>query len=425
MKTLKLSQIQKEVLHTLTDRYENRSDYASATKSGRRTLLKVDARSYPDYFHVSDSSFRLMFNAEMQELQHRTLVALDWERFNKGEYLLRVALAEDALPEIYRLLKRTPKKDLYNATALLLTEWSKEAPPELHSFYRHTVERLSRLEVPPRPVKPGENAELVQLLQGLHACFEPRKSEIAKRLLSVRLYSNSKRWQTLEKRIVEILREFCLSGEEASYDDTRILAERGIVDNPMHINLAGPLVFSTNEGQVNLAAFYPDLGLSAEMAGDLTIESCDADAVVTVENKTSFYQYLREATANHLVLYLGGYHNTPRRELLKKLYHYFLEHDKRIIFYHWGDMDLGGINIWYDLKQKTGIPFQPIYMDVETYNKNLHRGYPVEEAYCRKLALLLENSSMEIFHPLIRQILNKKICIEQEAVTVIEDNAVF
>ncbi len=415
---MKLSQTQKDVLHNLLDRHESRSDYAAAAKSSRRTLLRIDSRNYPDYFHVSDSTFRLMFNAEMEQLQHRALVRLDWERFNEGEYLKRVALQEDALAEIYKLLKRTPKEDLYHATALLLEKWSKGAPPELEPFYTHTLERLYRLEAPPKPVKPGDDAELTQILQGLHACFEPRKSEIAKRLLSVRLYGDSKKWQVLERKIVDILKEFCVSGEEQPRDAAQILAEKGIVDNPVHINLAGPLVFSTPNGRVDLKAFYPDLGLSAEMAGDLTIESCDADTVITVENKTSFYQYLRETAGKHLVLYLGGYHNSPRRELLQKLYRYFSEQHKQLSFYHWGDMDLGGLNIWYDLRQKTGIPFQPIYMDVHTYDKYLHRGHPVDDAYCGKLALLLQNPSYEIFHPLIHHILEKKICIEQEAVTM-------
>ena len=34
-----------------------------------------------------------------------------------------------------------------------------------------------------------------------------------------------------------------------------------------------------------------------------------------------------------------------RRELLRKLYRYYSEQAKPINFYHWGDMDLGKINI--------------------------------------------------------------------------------
>ena len=412
-----LSQLQKEVLHALIDRYENRSDYGSEQRSSRRTLIKVNARSFPDYFHVSDSSFRLMVNAEMQQLEQHGFVSLDWERFNEGEYLKRVALTEEALPTIYKLLERRPKKERYQATALLLESWKNKAPASLQPFYKHALEQLYYLKTPPGPIKPGQDKEWVQLLEGLHACYTPRNSEISKRLLSVRLYGDSKRWQALEKSIIDIIRQFCLDEKEASYGDKEILAEKGIVDNPVNINVAGPMVFSTDRGSVDLSSFYPDLGLSSEMARDLTIEKCTADAVVTVENKTSFYQYLREKTSNHLVLYLGGYHNSPRRKFLQKLYDYFNSRNQQVPFYHWGDMDWGGITIWNDLKEKTGIPFQPIYMDVKTYQTYLHRGYLVNEAYCRKLELLLENPTLKIFHPLIQQMIKNKICIEQEAVT--------
>ena len=77
---MKLSNIQKKVLNTLVDRYENRRGYGSAEKSPRRTLLRIDSKSFPDYFHVSNSSFRLMFNAEMEALGRLGFVNLEWVR---------------------------------------------------------------------------------------------------------------------------------------------------------------------------------------------------------------------------------------------------------------------------------------------------------------------------------------------------------
>lgn len=412
---LKLSKIQKDVLTRLVDRYENRSDYGSDQKNPRRTLLKIDSRQYPDYHHISDSSFRLSFNAEMEQLERNGLVGLEWERFNEGEILHRVALVEDSLPEIYNLLERRSKREIYRSAISILEEWRQDAPSELSSFYEQSIVRLKKMEAPPSPLKPEKEKELVHILKGLHAFYEPRKSEIAKRMLSVRLYGDSKRWEALEKSILSLLKKYCLSHEEASLSNEELLSERGIVDNPLHINIAGSLVFSTEKGEVDLSVFYPDLGLSSEMAEDLVIRASNAGAVVTVENKTSYYQYIREGPLENLVLYLGGYHNSPRRKLLQKIYYYFMEQERETPFYHWGDMDLGGINIWYNLKEKTGIPFQPLYMDVETYRKYLHSGYPIDEAYCQKLASLLENPDLAIFHPLIRAMLKEKICIEQEA----------
>ncbi len=413
---LKLSKMQKDVLARLVDRYENRSDYGSEQKNPRRTLLKIDTRQYPDYHHVSDSSFRLSFNAEMEQLERSGLVNLEWERFNKGEFLHRVVLAEEALPEIYKALERRPKMEIYRAAISLLEEWRQNAPYELFPFYEEALSRLRKMEAPPAPLKPAKEKEMIHLLKGLHAFYEPRKSEIAKRMLSVRLYGDSKRWEALEKSILSVLKKYGLSEQEAALEDAEVLSERGIVDNPVHINIAGPLVFSTSRGVVDLNVFYPDLGLSSEMAGELVVRESNAGAVVTVENKTSYYQYIREAPPGHLVLYLGGYHNSPRRKLLQKLYNYFKDQGREVPFYHWGDMDLGGINIWYNLKEKTGIPFQPLYMDVDTFRKYFHSGRPIDEAYRRKLASLLENPDLAIFHPLIREMLREMRCVEQEAI---------
>ena len=415
---MKLSKLQKEALEALVDKYENRKDYASSQKSPRRTFLKINSRNYPDYYHDSDSSFRLTFNQEMQQLQQHGLVELEWERFNRGEYLQRLILCTDALEEIYTLLNRTPKDELYRNTASLVEKWSKCAPPELQPFYRELQDRLYRLQPLPGQIKPGQQKDIENLLKGLHAFFEPRENEISKRLLSVRLYGDSKRWQALEKNLLSLLRKYCLEEQESLNEDKDVLAERGIVDNPVHINLAGPLVFNTERGRVDVRAFYPDLGLPPEMAGDLKIEDCRAEAVVTVENKSSFYHYLREGPSNHLVLYLAGYHNSPRRKLLQKVYNYFASRGQEVSFYHWGDMDLGGIQIWYNLKEKTGIPFKPLYMDVDTYLKHLEMGRAVDEEYCRKLEALLQDPEFEVFHSLIREIIYHRACLEQEAVDI-------
>jgi len=55
-------------------------------------------------------------------------------------------------------------------------------------------------------------------------------------------------------------------------------------------------------------------------------------------------------------------------------------------------------------------------MDEETYLKHLSYGQPVDECYCQKLALLLDNPGLEVFYPLIRLMLKHKLRIEQEAV---------
>ena len=413
---MELSALQKEVLHALLDRCERRRDYGRAEKSPRRILLQVNRKSFPDYFHVSDSSFRLMFNQEMEALERRGWAELDWVRFDRGHTLQRIALAEEALPGIYRALGRVPREQLYREAAAFLAEYEKEVPAELRPLYREIGARLAALLPLPPPLKAEQPQLLRELLRGLQALFAPRENDIARRVLSVRLYGDSKRWEQLERGILQLARNFCLAPEEAALDDAALLAERGIIDHPSHILLAGPLVFTTLQGEVDLAAFYPDLGLPVEMVRDIEVVQSRAAAVVTIENKTSFYQYLREGPPGRLVIYLGGYHNRGRRLLLEKLAAHYQEEGRTVLFYHWGDLDLGGFQIWRHLKAKTGIPFEPFLMDVPTYLRCCHLGQPLGKPYLTKLAALLDDPSYALFHPLIRLMLEKKVRVEQEAV---------
>jgi len=416
---MELSPLQREVLNCLLDKHEKRKDHGDTAGSIRRAMLRVDARQFPDYFHVSDSSYRRMLNQEMELLERRGWIALEWERFDRGHTLRRLILVEDAIPGIYAALGRTPKRETYTRLKMLLNQWRQKAPPELRAFYQEVSSRLDNMEPLPLPLRADQPEMIEDLLRGLHAFFEPREGEVTKRSLSVQLYGDSKRWGELEKPILQIVRRYCLAGEDDTTGDA-LMAERGIVDNPTYIQIAGPLVFATPRGRVNLSCFYPDLGLAAEMVYQIEVVSCTASAVVTVENKTSYYHYLRQGPADHLTVYLGGYHNRACGELLRKIHAYLRASSSGVPFYHWGDMDLGGFRIWRDLCEKTGIPFEPLYMDERDYLSHLHLGQPFPEDYGMKMAALLDDPSYARFHGLIRLMLDKGIRVEQEAITTLE-----
>ncbi|MCW3490209.1 DUF2220 domain-containing protein [Dethiobacter alkaliphilus] len=414
---MELTSLQKKILHKLIDKYEGRRDYAAREKSTRRTMLSVDKKQFPDYFHISDSSFRLQLNHEMQELETKGLVILEWQKFNRGHTLQRIILHEDALVEAYRLLNRQSRRDEYASLAALFTHWREKSHDALAPFFTELLQKVHELAPLPARIK-LDKQDYHDLFTGLNAFFAERDQEVLKRQLSVSLYNNSKRWEELEKSILWVVRNYCLQ-EEAELDDADILSERNIIPNPIHINISGPMVFSTPRGRVDISAFYPDIGLPPSMIREMNIEACNAQAIVTIENLSSFYQYVYEGPPDHLAIYLGGFHNRPRRLILTKLWEFFqLKSSAPPLFYHWGDMDLGGFRIWNHLCQKTGIPVQPLLMDKETYLTCLSQGQPMEESYAKKLAELLAISAYEPFYSLIRLMLKKGKRVEQEAVTL-------
>ncbi|GAW93204.1 Wadjet anti-phage system protein JetD domain-containing protein, partial [Calderihabitans maritimus] len=317
---MELTELQKREMSKLLDKYESRRDYGKIQVNNRRTMLRINARNYPDYFHISDASFRRRFNMEMRELERRGWVKLEWEEFERNQTLKRVILNTEELPSIYRELGREAKRDRYHRLQELVLQWQESAPEALQPFYRDLLERLSAYETLP----PGLNSlkgleDWSQLFRALNALLE-LKQEVPKRRFSVKLFGDSKRWDQLEKPVLWVLRNYCLSPEDQELEDEEIFSELGLLDNPGHINIAGPLQFRTPRGEINLFSFYPDLGLAPQMVEDLEITGLEAKAVVTVENLTSFYHYVDEGPADHLVIYLGGYHNRQRRQFLRKIY---------------------------------------------------------------------------------------------------------
>lgn len=350
---MELTPLQQKELNKLVDKYEGRQDYASKEKNPRRTMLSIDKKRYPDYFHVSDSSFRLDFNRDMEDLEARGLVELDWLKFDRGHTLQRIILQEESLPLTYKLLKRDSRMEEYRQLAVAFVRGQENSPAILTPFFRHMLDKINTLSTLPARVK-LDLQDYDDFFKGLQAFFTPRQQEVLKRQLSVNLYSNSKRWEELEKSILWVVKNYCLTEDEAEMEDGDILSEHNILQNPIHLNLAGPLIFSTPRGRVDVSSFHPDLGLSPSMVQEMVVEECMAKAVVTIENLTSFYQYVYGGPDNHLVIYLGGYHNRPRRLILSKIWEYFKTQNSPPPFYHWGDMDLGGFRIWNHLCQKTG-----------------------------------------------------------------------
>ena len=243
------------------------------------------------------------------------------------------------------------------------------------------------------------------------------KGEIPRRLFSMRVYRDSKTWERLERRAVRVVRDFCR--EFSSVEEPgAVLAELGIVPNPQHIFLSGDISFKYKYKEFKLKDFYPDLGISTEMVGGLELTGFGADYLITIENLIPYYYFIHNTKDNFLALYLGGYHNTLRRRLLKKIWDYCRENHLEMPFYHWGDIDYGGFQILTHLKEKTGIPLKPWRMDMESLKAFEHQGVKINNSYRSKLNGLLKKPEYECFFTVISYMLQKGVRLEQEAMLV-------
>lgn len=418
----------RKILNALLDRFETSSLYRDNV-SGRRPFFYIREKSLPEYFDDTTAQYKTDINETLMMLQEKGFLELFWHRFEEGNLLDKVALNYRQAEEIYRYLGRKPRakkeKQLLELLKKYLTK-DREAGPLTGApvsndgqgdswFYIFLAEMISRLEkgVTLHPyLSPDNLQEADQLCRGLKE-LSKLEMEVPQRLFSVKVFGDSKTWGKLEKRAARIIKDFNPVIDVEDYRE--ILAETGIIRNPQHIFLSGNLELKAEKKIINLEEFWPDLGISTEMIKNLEVVDIPAGYVITIENLTPYYHYIKENSGNYLAIYLGGYHNALRRSLLIKLWDFCRKNSTDLTFYHWGDIDMGGFRIFDHLRQKTGIPIQPLYMDLETLKRHEEKAQKITSSYGKNLKKLLNLPEYSPFSDVISYMLENEIKLEQEA----------
>lgn len=416
-----LTNNQISLLSTLIQKYENKNDYGKDKKNHQRISMRVSTKNFPLYFHDSESKYRIELNQEALDLQSKKYIEIKWVRFSEGEEIQTIYLNEDTLSDCYQALGIQSKADKYHNIRQLVEKFAVSCPEPLQVFYGNVLECLKSYQSLPSVIDMDSIDNTNNNLLGLNSLLQERDYEIPRRKWSIQLYNDSKKWEKIESKIVSVVKKYVYKDMEM--DDKEILIEWGIVDNPQLIYIYGPITFYHQNHIIDLSLFTNSFGLDTNFIEAAVITELKTEAVVTVENLTSYYEYIdyvKTKQLNYTVIYLGGFHNSIRRLLLLKIVEFMKKKQMNITFYHWGDIDLGGMRIWKHLSDKINIPITPLFMGVEMYTTHVLYGKPIEtKTYIKSLEKLLDNRSFDIFHEVIQLIIEYGKTIEQEIITLL------
>jgi hypothetical protein len=148
---------------------------------------------------------------------------------------------------------------------------------------------------------------------------------------------------------------------------------------------------------------------------DAQVVRVRGERVVSIENETTYNDYvewLRERGREEIVLLTEGQANWAVVRLLRLL----AEAAPGLPLAHWGDLDRFGVLILRSLRRRTGLPIEPCWMDVATFDRCKAAGLSLPEGEREEIDSLLSSSSEEVGSSLLRAIRNAGVWIEQEAV---------
>ncbi len=359
-----------KVLNRLLDSYERSLLSQGKNKVAVHISFPFTKKIMPEYFNESSLAYEDI-HSEMKALEERGFLSILWKGGREGHIMEKVILREEKVTEVYAYVGRKSKARLVQENLdLLEKEKAHWQTPVVQAFLAYLTERLREGKPVGEFIKLEDLQRTGNLILALGA-LEENKENCYIREFSIRHFGNSKTFESLLGLVEKVMRRFRKEFEDM--DAYGILAEYFVYHTPDYVYMKGKgrLVFEKNKKSFfELSELEQGIGLSGEDIGKVRIQAqTEIKKIITIENLTTFYRWQEK---DSLLVYLGGYHNGVRRKLLHMLYQEF----PNARYLHFGDIDVGGFEIYRDLCRKTGIPFQTYHMGI--YQLEKYKDYSQE-----------------------------------------------
>lgn len=410
-----MARYDERILNVLLDSYEKSTLSRGKNKVKVQIAFPFTKKTVPEYFNESSLIFDEI-HAVMKELERKEFLTIVWKKGIEGHIIEKVLLNITHIELIYDYLKRTPKEEVENAHLKLLEGWTPKCKdtPVLCAFVPFVEQRIAEGKTVKEFVDISDLDRTQRILSALFY-VENNEESCYIREFSIRHFGDSKVFEEIAGVIGKIIRRF--RPEFTDMDTDAIFAEYRIYKTPDYVYFKGEgkLQLEENGNSVmELPLLKQGIGISGEDIKGIRI--CGKEnirKVITIENLTTFFRWKEESS---LIIYLGGYHNSVRRELLQTVYREIPDAK----YLHFGDIDVGGFRIYRDLCEKTQIPFQTYHMgirELETYESYTKR---LTENDKKGLRMLIEKEMAEKGENLdvLWYMAEKGVKLEQEAVRI-------
>ncbi|MBP3773712.1 MAG: DUF2399 domain-containing protein [Treponema sp.] len=402
------SATQKQILQKLLAKYESSKSYR-----GENTVTQNFSIKPSDVFRTYEKDSADIneiedFEKQCNLLEPENLVRLEW-KYGRIAKISAVASKEN-WNAIREILCVKDKNERIAEEIFFYSEYCNDSSSckIVKDFCTSQIERLVA----------GKKAEFSQEeaknIIALLSFILKNKSEILERELSISVLANSKSWEEKYKRkVLKVLRqngyfdsliENCADEKEMS---AVILEECNVFANPSYVYFRGNGTITLENGNVINVSSDMAFALSSPSINKISMFEISDSKIMTVENLTSFN---RLNMADTFLIFLSGYHNSAKQNLLKKIYSQNTDKE----YYHFGDIDPDGFFILKNLCAKTNINFKPYKMGVIELEKYTAFAKPLEENDITKAKSLIEEG---LYVDVLNYMLENNIKLEQEIIS--------
>jgi len=393
-----MKKYKEEILNNLINQYERSSLYKGTSQNTRKISLNVAPKTLKDYFDETDYMKKEEIDQSAKELQALNLITIEYGKGFESHLMKKINLNLSTLEDAYKFLNRIPKLNHEEQCISLLKKYEKEESI-LGEFCRRMIERLEEKASVKKYLDIENLNECNNILLALKN-VTAQEDEIFKRNFSMKVFGDSKKFQAIEGKVLRILKDF-------SNEDTLTLEELNILSNPSYVHFKGNAKIKLNNTLLDISELKFGIGISSMELKEIENIEIDNSKIITIENLITFNTFKEP---DYFSIYLGGFHNKARRELLKKI----KLNNQSKTFYHFGDIDCGGFKILKHLIEKTGIDFMPYNMDMKTLMEGRSFCKELTQNDRKTLEEMLKDDFYKKFSEVFKYMLEENVKLEQE-----------
>jgi len=386
---------EKDLLNQLLDQYEKSKLSKGGTLNKRSIRLTTNDKALSSYNSYDSYKYVGENDAIIAQLVKKGFVTSKYD----DDILQRVELRIDSVEQIYSYLKReNPNHELRKIEEVFSKYHFDNFVDEFILQVKTQIE--VQYSYPKSIFKDAEELDLIlKTLKNMSSLEESMK----KRDFSAKYLGDSKLFEKIQNKVFRILNEY----DDEYPNIEAALAAYNIVSNSSYALIKNGLAFRLNKTTIDLDEFGYEFSLSDKMIEGMEILPKQINEFVTVENLTSFYALQNDKA---VIIYLAGFHNHTKQMLLRKIF----EKYPNARYYHFGDIDAGGMWIYRNLVEKTGIPFMPLMMGINELEEHSTLLKKLSENDRVRLEKMKDDVNFIIFRDTIDYMLEHNVKLEQE-----------
>ena len=334
----------------------------------------------------------------------------------------KITVSPDAIPLLCQVEQIEDPRERQLSQMELTESWkSRVAQADwLIPYYDHILERLNSGKL----VKDVPGLEDPMFFLFLNKTAEERKplyrrafsaqvctiwNGIAQTKQSESKITPTKRFEKIyQSAVLSVLKQYSSLYEEGMSDE-ELLTAHGILTYAQTLEFKGAVSYRIDDGPAisTAAQIYGTMFNKQTLENAVPISIVGIRQIMTIENKANYEKM--QFRPDTLYIFCHGFFSPPERKFLSRVVALAGTDTE---YFHWGDMDYGGIRIFKFLQKNLFPKLKPWKMDVTDYKMALQLGASISlEADKREK---FEHMDAGVLTPLKEAILKNGKEIEQE-----------